>query len=182
MKRKRHTPPPHRSQPAEPPFLIGRSPGLSDEVFEQFMKSVEAFESAPLTTLSRLLIRDGIQLPPPDSFTEETVHDKLWEVIRAMARHRNFLESTDHLSDLELYTHLWEQTLNSSFEVLSPEMGNRAWIIDLTSDDPDEFTNLWLDDETDEATRQAWLEKFPDRPLPPCGKPPHDRDRHLPQR
>lgn len=182
MKRKPTTPPSHRSRPAEPPFLVGRSPGLSDELFEQFMKSVEAFESAPLTTLSRLLIRDGIQLPPPNSFTEETVHDKLWEVIRAMARHRNFLYSTDHLSDLELYTQLWEETLNNPFEEITPDMGDSAWNIDLTSDGSEESTNLWLDDETDEATRQAWLKQFPEDQLPEPAKPPHDRDRHLPQR
>jgi hypothetical protein len=179
MKRKPTTP---RSQPAEPPFLIGRSPGLSDEVFEQFMRSVEAFESAPLTTISRLLIRDGIQLPPPESFTEATVHDKLWEVIRAMARHRNFLESTDHLSDLELYAHLWEKTLNNPFEEITSELGDGAWIIDLASDGSEESTAFWLRYYADELTRQDWLEQFPEDKIPERAKPPHDRDRHLPQR
>jgi len=174
------------NSPRRPSFLdqsplIGRSPGVSDEVFEAFLRSVEDFENAPQTTLSRLLIADGIQLPPPDAFTEETVHDQLWEVIKAMAHHRNFLFSTNHLTDLELYRHLWEDTLNSPFEAVAPEMTNTAWHIDLTGDGSEESTAIWLRYYADDWDRRDWHDRFPEDPLPPRAPLPQDRDRLLPK-
>lgn len=166
--------------PIDPP-LCGRAPGVDDETYAQFLKSVEAFESAPLTTLSRLLIADGIELPPPDSFTENSVSDKLWEVIRGMARRRYFLDSTNHFSDLELYQKLWTDTLNEPGEDLTnhPFPGN--WHIDLVGSGSEEHTELWLRHYADEADRAMWAADFPDDVIPEHVDPPHDRDRHLPQ-
>ena len=182
MKRKRNQSRPTPSTLPEEPLFIGRDPDLPDELFDQFMQSVHAFESAPTTTLSRLLISDGMQLPSPDTFTEVAVSDKLWEVILGMAHHRNFLYSTNHLSDLELYRYLWEETLNRSFEQITPEMGDSAWHIDLTGDGSEESIRLWLRYYADKEERERWASDFPEDGIPERAKPPYDRDRHLPQR
>ena len=181
MKSKPTRPDPDRSVVREEPLFFGRHPDLSDEAFEAFMERVRAFEAAPTTTLARLLIRDGVELPCPDAFTEDSVHEKLWEVIRAMARRRHFLCSTDHLSDLELYRRLWEETLNDPAEEIAPEAVDCAWHIDLVGDGSDESTRAWLRYYAIAMDRQLWAAEFPDEPLPEHDDLPHDRDQHLPQ-
>ena len=162
--------------------LIGRHPDLSDEAFEAFLEMVEAFESAPTTTLARLLIRDGITLPSPDTLTEESVHRKLWDVIRGMAHHRHFLYSTNHLNDLTLYRHLWEDTLNHPTEEVTPAMGDCACHIDLVGDGSEDSCQLWLRYYATEDDRALWAQDFPDDPIPDHVDPPYDRDRNLPTR
>lgn len=178
MKRK-----PNRIRPPRLPddALIGRHPDLSDEEFDAFLDMVASFESASTTTLARLLIRDGIQLPSPVKFTEKSVHEKLWEVIHAMAKYRHFLSSTDHLSDLALYRHLWNVTLNEPTEEVTPEMGPCACHIDLVSDGSEDSIQLWLRHYADDFDRDLWTQEFPDVHIPTHVDPPHDRDRHLPQ-
>ncbi len=146
------------------------------------MKRVHAFESAPTTTLARLLIRDGVELPPPEAFTEESVHEKLWEVIHGMESRRHFLESTDHLTDLALYRHLWEKTLNEPTEEVTEAMGDCACHIDLLGDGSEESIRLWLCYHASEADRAEWARNYPDDPMPAHIDPPCDRDRHLPKR
>jgi hypothetical protein len=181
MAKQSNSPHSDRSFPSKEPLFVWRAPGVSDELHEAFMRSVEDFENAPQTTLSRLLIADGIQLPPPDSFTEETVHDKLWEVINAMARHRNYMSSTNHLSDLEFYRYLWEETLNSPFKTSSPGMSNPSWHIDIAGDGSEESDEIWLRYYADEYDRREWLEHYPETPLPDRAEFPKDRDRLLPK-
>lgn len=169
----------------EDPYPFGRDdPGgdSGDESFEELRRYLEAIEVGPTTTLSHLLIRDGIELPPPDSFTAETVHGKLWEVIRGMAKLRHFLVSTDHLSDLGLYRKLWEETLNEPTDELTPDMGDCACHIDLLGDGSEESNQLWLRYFACELDREFWAQDFPDVGIPEPAAPPHDRDRHLPKR
>jgi hypothetical protein len=109
------------------------------------------------------------------------VHGKLWEVIRGLARRRHYLTSTDHLSDLELYRHLWEITLNEPAHELDDRMGECACHIDLVSDGSDESIWLWLRYYADESTRLDWASDFPGDHVPTPAPPPYDRDRHLPQ-
>lgn len=173
-----------KPKPALPPDdapLVGRHPDCSDERFGAFMESVRAFEAAPTTTLARLLIRHGTQLPSPDTFTEESVHDTLWKVIRAMARHRHYLFATDHLSDLELYRHLWEETLNHPTEEVTPEMGNCACHIDLVSDGGEKATQAWLRYYASDFERESWAHEFPEDAIPDHADLPYDRDRWLPK-
>jgi len=182
MKYKPTRPDSNRSILREAPLFFGRHPDLSEQAFEAFLESVRAFESALTTTLARLLIHDGLELPSPDSFTEESVHGKLWEVIRGMARHHHFLYSTDHLSDLELYRNLWEKTLNDPAEEITPEMGDCAWHIDFVGDGSEESIRVWLRHYATGVDRQHWAMDFPDDAMPEHVDPPCDRDRHLPQR
>ena len=143
---------------------------------------MEILASAPKSPLSKLLEADGVTLPPPDSFTENSVHEKLWEVIHALARRHHFLDCTDHLSDLELYRQLWDEVLKLSVPELSPEMGDFACQIDLVGGGAGNSIQLMLRYYASEEDRERWARDNPGQPLPDLADPPHDRDRLLPKR
>ena len=168
--------------------LLGPGPDPHDprklDLEEDFLRRVLAFETAAsaTTTLAKQLIEDGIELPPPSSLTGESLTTKLWEVIQGLARRRSFLSSTDHLSEAELYAHLWEQVLNEPDE--SPvSLTGEQWTchIDLVSDGSEESCQIWLRHYAIEEERDLWAVDFPDDPIPEHLDPPYDRDRHLPQ-
>lgn len=152
-----------------------------EDGLEELFRYLRKLEEEPASTLARQLIEDGIELPPPTSFTEESVSDKLWEVARGLARRRYFLEHTDHLSDLQLYRYLWEITLNQPAHELGDDLGECACHLDLVSDGTDESLWLWLRYYADELTRENWAADFPGGFIPAAAPLPHDRDRHLPK-
>ena len=148
---------------------------------EKLLRYLLTIEEEPTTTYARQLIEDGIELPPPDSFTADSVADKLWEVIRGLAHRRTFLSYTDHLSDLELYQLLWQDVLNWPAEELDPEMENCACHIDLLSDGSEETLYLLCRYYDDPLAQSIWAEEFPDRAVPESIDPPCQRDCHLPK-
>ena len=86
---------------------------LTPETEEALLSRVLYFETAPRTTYAKMLIEDGIELPPPEFIGDANqIHTKLWEVIHGLAYRRVFLHYTDHLSDSELYTRFWLEALN----------------------------------------------------------------------
>lgn len=71
-------------------------------------------------------------MPAPAMMDDEKLTAKLWEVIEALARMRAFLNSTNHLSDRELYTELSSEVLREETKAMVLDEYS-AWRIDLRS-------------------------------------------------
>lgn len=150
------------------------------ETEEAFWKHVVDYEEAPWTTHFRQLESAGVSLPAPDSLNDQELTVKLWEVIHKLALLRVFIEQTDHLSDRELYRHLWTDSLREKTKVLTPDE-NSAWHIQILGSGSEEDNRLYLKYYADDDSRQLWREDFPNDPVPAHEDPPYDRDRLLPK-
>ena len=160
-------------------MVAWKSDELSPEIEEDFLRSVIAYETAPLTTHFQQLEEAGVELPAPETLDDERLTAKLWEVIEALARIRVFLESTNHLSDRELYALLWSDELREEIPAM-PFDEYSAWHIDVIGSGSEEDTHLWMKYYADDDTRRDWLKDFADYEMPEHEDPPYDRDRLLP--
>ena len=150
------------------------------EIEEEFWKNVVAFEQAAWTRPFDILTKGGILLPSPDELDDVAVTTKLWEVIGALALLRAYVHHTDHLSDRELYTHLWNKSLREEM-VLQPANPDFACHIDLIGSGSEEDIFIDLKYYAGEKERRRWAKEWPNDPIPPHEALPFDRDRHLPQ-
>ena len=156
------------------------SENCSAEVEETFWERVVAYEEAPLTTNFHQLESAGVTLPPPDSLDDQELTVKLWEVIHKLAFLRVFIDQTDHLTDRELYSHLWTDVLQEKVKALPPS-ANSAWHIPLLGACSEEDIQLDLKYYADDDFRQHWEKDFPNDLMPAHEDPPYDRDRFLPK-
>lgn len=150
------------------------------EVEEGFWKYVVDYEKAPWTTHFQQLETAGVSLPPPDSLNDEELRPKLWEIIQKLALLRVFIEQTDHLSDRELYTHLWTESLREETKAL-PMAANSAYHIQILGSCSEEDMQLYLKYYADEDWRRQWHKDWPKDLIPPHEDPAYDRDRLLPK-
>jgi len=150
------------------------------EAEEAFWKQLVDYEEAPWTTNFHQLERAGVSLPPPDSLKDQELTAKLWEVIHKLALLRVFIEQTDHLSDRELYTHLWIDSLREETKALPPA-ANSAYHIQILGSGSEEDNELYLKYYAGDAERRHWHKDFPGDPIPAHEDPPYDRDRLMPK-
>jgi hypothetical protein len=150
-----------------------QSDGLEElERLDRFFDGEEPGER-PLEVLRER----GMEIPDEASLSDTDVHAKLWELIEAMAGLGLYLESTDHLSDRELYRYLVGNALME--ETCLSEGGAGGWHISPIGGFSSEDIEIYLRYYADEETRQDW-DDDPTTPIPPHEKLPFDRDRMLP--
>jgi hypothetical protein len=146
---------------------------------EKILESILSMEEANERPLFDYLEEDGVDLPAPETLDDSQVHDKLWEVIRAMAGLNQYLYNTDHLSDRRLYEILWGDLLRES-AFISPDNGCITGHIDILGGCSEEDCLNRLKYYAEENERESWAEEYPEEAIPDHEDPPYDRDRHLP--
>src|SRR5262245_56609717 len=85
---------------------ISHESDLPADLEEQFLKQILEFETAEQLTLLQWLENAGVEVPDPDTLSDELLCAKLREVIDRMASLGTYLHHTNHLSDRELYKFL----------------------------------------------------------------------------
>ncbi|HET9183349.1 MAG TPA: hypothetical protein VFP59_14535 [Candidatus Angelobacter sp.] len=151
-----------------------------EETEEAFWKHVVDYEEAPWTTNFQQLENAGVSLPAPESLNDEELTAKLWEVIQKLALLHVYIEQTDHLSDRELYTHLWTDSLREETKAMALAAGG-AWHIQILGGCSEEDNQLYLKYYADDDWRRQWHKDFPEDSIPTHEDPPYDRDRLLPK-
>ena len=146
---------------------------------EEFLEHILFMEGVEERPLFDQLENGGVLLPHPEKIEAPQLHEKLWEIIHAMALLGHYLSSTDHLSDRQLYEALWHDILREPTAICPPN-SNASCHIDILGGCSEEDLQLRLKYYADEEERMNWAEEFPETSLPPREALPYDRDRHLP--
>jgi hypothetical protein len=141
------------------------------ERIDRFFEGEEAGE-IPLEVL-RAEGMDIPQVPPEDT---GALRAKLLEIIEAMFEIGIVVESTDHLSDAELYQFLVNDALLHEMMI---SVAGGTWHISPIGSGSEEDNAIYLRYYADDDYREQWHRDFGE-PLPPKEKPPYDRDRLLP--
>ena len=152
---------------------------LTAEEQDEFWQRVREYETAPMTTHFQQLADAGLELPAPEAMDDATLLSKLWDVFHALAEIGVFVTSTNHLSDRDLYTVLWQRVLRDEVPLL-PDDPRGAWHIDLLGGCSEDDIATFMKYYAGEDERRRWLAEFADYDMPTHEDPPHDRDRHLP--
>ena len=147
------------------------------EKFLEHILSIEGIDEEPLFDQ---LENRGIRLTPPEELDDTQLHEKLWEIINAMAMAGHYLSSTDHLSDRQLYELLWSNILREPTSVFTDSSASFSHI-DILGGCSDEDLKIRLKYYADDDERACWESDFPEDEIPPKEPLPFDRDRHLPE-
>jgi hypothetical protein len=125
-----------------------------------------------------ILARYGFTPLPPSGLSDLQLPGRLWELLYAAAARRFFFCFTDHLSDRELYTALWEQWLDEPTAdiPLEAETNTTLFVSELNANGMT-HEEIWLCYYAEEADR---VPLSPGEIIPPHKDLPNDRDRHLP--
>ena len=153
---------------------------ISGDLEEEFLRRVLEYEKAQPITLLQLLANAGLTVPSPDDLDERDLTTKLWEIIERMSSLGAYLLNTNHLSDRELYEHLFYESLREE-ATLFPENPSFGFMIDLTGSGSAEDTQLFLKYYADDVYRDRWARDWPEDPMPKREDPPFNRDSRLPR-
>ena len=159
--------------------VFGESGALRADQREDFWQHVLELETSSCTTDFERLLHAGVDVPEPSSMNDAALTAKLWQVIDGLAAFHVFLSCTDHLSDRELYSRLWNDVLRVQIPIVPDDSG--IWRVDFVSGGGGAETETCFRHYADEAARASWLRDFPDYVMPAHADPRYDRDRHLPE-
>jgi hypothetical protein len=158
--------------------VFGTMNDCPPEIEEAFLRNVLAYETAPRKPLLHALVESGVIVPAPAELRNTALSEKLWEVIHALQALRVTIDNTDHLSDRELYTVLYNETLQDEY-VLG--FLDQTLHIDMTeSEDYEEGLRTYLKYYASEEERRSYGKDFPDLDIPRHCDPPKRRDHLIP--
>src|SRR5436309_8879664 len=137
-------------------------------------------EDGPWRSPREIFARFGYAPVPPSELGDRQLPGRLWELLYAAAARRFFFCSTNHLSDQELYTLLWEQWLDEPTADIPPEAEtNTTTIVSEFNARGMAHEEIFLRYYADEDDQELWRSDDPNIVFPPHEEPPYDRDRFL---
>ena len=140
----------------------------------------DPIEDCGCATPRAILARYGYTPQSPSDLDDRQLPGRLWELLYAAAARRFFFHATDHLSDRQFYTLLWEQWLDESTADIPLEAEtNTTLIVSELNANGMTHEEIWLRYYADDEAR---VPLSLDETIPPHEDLPYDRDRHLPVR
>ena len=145
-----------------------------------FPEFVDPVEDCPWRSPRKILAHYGYTPLPPSELEDRQLPGRLWELMYAAAARRMFFHQTNHLSDREFYTLLWERWLDEPTADIPLEAETNT-NLPLSEFDARGMTGeeIYLRYYAREEDRATWP-RDPGEVLPPHEDPPYDRDRFLP--
>jgi hypothetical protein len=143
-------------------------------------KNLDASEPDNWVPPIEKLVEQNIPLLPPAEITEETLAPILWELLHNLALQGFYVLHTDHLSDRELYSELWERGLRDPAHL--PGRNPRGgWFHDFLGSWGEDETRLWLRLYATPEERAEHAKDWPKEALPEKEPLPFNRDWRLPK-
>jgi hypothetical protein len=115
----------------------------------------------------------GVAAPPAETLDDAQLHAELWRIIESLPALGIVIDSTDHLSDRDLYVRLTTDVLAE--KTFMSDEPNSVWVYDLASQD----TEVWLTYYADDDDRADWAKDWPDDPMPEKKPLPYDRSSRI---
>ena len=142
---------------------------------------VDPVEDCPWRSRRKILARYGYAPLPPSELDDRQLPGRVWEWLYAAAARRLYFYSTDHLSDREFYTLLWERWLDEPTADIPLEAETNTTTM-ISEFDACGMTaeEIWLRFYAGECDHELCHSTEPDFVFPPHQDPPYDRDRFLP--
>ena len=135
-------------------------------------------EDCEWRTPREILASQGYAPLPPPELDDRQLPGRLWELLYAAAARRFFFISTDHLSDRDFYTLLWEQWLDEpTADIPLEAKTNTTLIVSELNVNGMTQEEIWMRYYAEEADR---IMLTPGEIIPPHEDPPFDRDCFLP--
>lgn len=144
---------------------------LPTSVENQYLASMLAWERAPVLPIAEWF-QPPLELPPPDTLDDESLHALLWKTIQALFQEGVALDHTDHLSDRQLYGLIRRDILPAPEKKLPHREAYLHW--DCCGDDEDNPV-IWLRYYASDEERDQWSRQMR-RLLPPREDPPYPRN------
>ena len=118
---------------------------------------IDPAEDCPWRSPREIFARHDYAPLPPSELDDRQLPGRLWEWLYAAAARRFFFWSTDHLSDRELYTLLWERWLDEPTADIPPEaQTNTTTIISEFNARGMTHEEIYLCYYADEADQALW--------------------------
>jgi hypothetical protein len=141
---------------------------------------LRASEPENWTPPAQKLVEENIPLLPPAEITDETLTPILWELLHNLSLRGFYVLHSDHLTDRELYTELWERGLRDPAHL--PGRNPRGgWFHDFLGSWGQDDVQLWLRFHATDEERAKHARDYPEDRIPPKEKPPCNRDWRLPK-